>query len=496
MTSTASSAFSSQSQSFSSPFSASDNEIKLAIQDNHPKYEYRVQSSRFCEDNFHYDDKEIDALVVRNMGGRVTQVGERLAAALFPDTAFGFPINDDFLLNFFGSFLSSIGLLGPGNFASERSTCVFLNKMITTIDAFLQATKEPELTNFRPLRYFTSLHATTPIAGGGVKRKTDLILVRLINGCLRQGTLHWHDIQTLVEHTREFKPPMRMMETVTSKTYQIFCSQPERDFIISLCITGEGFHIVVADHSGIVETDVIKITQNNISVLVRMVMGLAFLPDSFLGVDASIIRRELGIASSTTLQEEYKPYDYKPATPLVFLRGSRVVAEPLAITKTRATKGFDENFSKITIGGIDYPVICVVFSAKSFIGRATRAFLVQLPDGSKGVLKDSWIPRTRSPEWKFLEGLVIPFGPQILGHDILRNTGTLRTHPYETPALDECREKRRILIYPAGVHIADFACLWELMAAFMDIVIGMYDKFRDFFLCYLIQYLFHSYHLP
>jgi Fungal protein kinase len=171
------------------------------------------------------------------------------------------------------------------NFATEKSTCIFLNRMIATIDVFLQATKEPDLENFQPQRYFTALHSTTPIAGSKVKWKPDLVLVRLIDGCIRQGTLHWHDIQTLVEHTREVKPPMRMPETVLSKSYQIFCSQPERDFIITLCITGEGFHIVVADHSGVVETDVIKITQYTSSVLVRMVMGLAFLPDSFLGVD-------------------------------------------------------------------------------------------------------------------------------------------------------------------------------------------------------------------
>jgi Fungal protein kinase len=140
--------------------------------------------------------------------------------------------------------------------------------MIATIDMFLQATKEPDLENFRPQRYFTALHSTMPIAGSKVKQKPDLVLVHLIDGCIRQGTLHWHDIQTLVEHTREVKPPMQMPETVLSKSYQIFCSQPERDFIITLCITGKGFHIVVADHSSVVETDVIKFTQYTSSVLV------------------------------------------------------------------------------------------------------------------------------------------------------------------------------------------------------------------------------------
>jgi hypothetical protein len=109
-------------------------------------------------------------------------------------------------------------------------------------------------------------------------------------------------------------------------------------------------------------------------------------------------------------------------------------------------------------------------------------------------LKDSWILPARSPEWKFLEGLAVPFGPEIINHDILRNISTLQTFPIETAALYECREKHRIVICPAGVHIADFASLWELMAAFIDIVIGVYDKFL--FLCNLIQYLFHNYHLP
>ena len=188
-------------------------------------------------------------------------------------------------------------------------------------------------------------------------------------------------------------------------------------------------------------------------------MGLAFLPDSFLGVDTTITCHELGIASSIKFQEEYQLYTYQPsATPLVFFCGPHNALEnSLAITKTPATEGFDKNFSTITIISTVYQVICIIFSAKSFIGHVTRVFLVQLPDGSKGILKDSWIPPARSPESKFLEGLAIPFGPQI---------------------------------------IANFTSLLELMAVFMDIVIGMYNKFCDFFFCYLIQYFFHSYHLP
>jgi hypothetical protein len=91
MTSTAHpNVLSSQSEQFSSPYvSISGNESKLLA-----KYKYHVQSSRFCEDDDYYNDKEIDTLVLCNLDEHVTQVGEILAANLFPDTAFGFPIND------------------------------------------------------------------------------------------------------------------------------------------------------------------------------------------------------------------------------------------------------------------------------------------------------------------------------------------------------------------------------------------------------------------
>ena len=458
----------------------SESQSDLATESGTSKYEYRVQSSCFCDDE-DYDVKEIDELLVRNLDGRITQVGERLAGTLFPDTAFGFPINDQFLSNFFGSFLSTAGLLDSTNFADDKTTCTFLNRMISTIDDFLQKTNEPDLKKFRPLRYFSALHSTKPVSGSIVKRKPDIVLVRLIDGNLREGTMQWHDIQALTEHTRQLKPAMRMKETIISKTFQMFCAQPERDFIITLCITGEGFHIVVADHSGIMETDVINFTS---SVFVRMVMGLVFLPDNFLGVDMTITRNELGIRSGTAFGDVYLPYKYTPShEPITLLRIQFPFEQRLAVSTTPVIEGFDKHLSTITIGDKVYRVISVIFLAKSYIGRATRAFLVELPNGRRGVLKDSWIPISRTPESTFLEGLSIPFGPEIFDHSILRNTGTLRSHAVVTSALDECREKRRIVIYPAGVHIADFRCLWELMAAFLDIVIGITIYF--FFFYYL-----------
>ena len=61
--------------------------------------------------------------------------------------------------------------------------------------------------------------------------------------------------------------------------------------------------------------------------------------------------------------------------------------------------------STISVGPNVYKVIRVLFSAQTLIGRATRVFLVQLPDNKLGVVKDSWITVDRSQEAAFLQGL-------------------------------------------------------------------------------------------
>jgi hypothetical protein len=90
-------------------------------------------------------------------------------------------------------------------------------------------------------------------------------------------------------------------------------------------------------------------------------------------------------------------------------------------------------------------------------------------------LKDSWITVDRPQEAAFLQGLQIPFGPELVDHCVLRNTNTFRKCPIKQSLTYELREKRRAVMYPAGVHISDFTSLWELLVAFLDIVIGMED---------------------
>ena len=447
-------------------------EMTPGVTENLPltKYILRTQSSRLCDDTSTSNVSEIDSLLQRDIQDRIVEVGDGISADLFPDEAFGFPINDQFVKNFCGSVISSSKLVDTGNFKNEEMTATFLNRMVTTIADFLHSTKK---TSLKPLRYF-SAQATKPIQGSPVKVKPDILTVPLIDGCIREGGLGWKEVQSIIEHTQERKAPPRMRETIRTKTYMTFCNQPERDFIPFLCILKDSFYIVVSDHSGQIETfpTSFGLTGSTL-VFFRLVMGLAFLPSSYLGLDPTIFRRDDSMSSAKKMSDAYPPYNYDIPNPNIKL----FVSDSSTIITSKPNfdwKG-DKGIVSISINDKTYKVIRILFHAQTLIGRATKAFLVEFPDGRLGVLKDSWILSGRANEASFLKGLDIPFGPQLVDYCVLGNTRTFRDNPITMCLKPGYRTKQRILTYPAGVHISDFSCLWELMAALLDIVICMFN---------------------
>lgn len=138
-----------------------------------------------------------------------------------------------------------------------------------------------------------------------------------------------------------------------------------------------------------------------------------------------------------------------------------------------ASLNVNEEISSISIGPNTYPVIRTLFQSQTLVGRSTNTFMVRLSDDRVAVLKDSWIPIGRPSEADFLTGIDIPFGPKLIDHCTLRDTAHLRIAAVNSTEVGECRQKRRVLTYPAGVHISNFCSLWELMVVMLDIVIGM-----------------------
>lgn len=456
-----------------------------------PNYILRTQSSRLHDDSATLLIDELDLHLQSDVRGRIMQVGETLAAHLFPDEDFGFAINDGFVNKFCGSFISKSMLFDPHKFENEATTATFLNRIITTIAKYLASTGTTPL---KPLRYFTSIHASKSMKGSPTRVKPDIMIVPLIDGCIRQGNLSWTDAQSIIEHTLEVKPPSRMGQTVRIKSFMAFCHQPERDFLPFICITRNHFHIIVTDHTGLIETQAIPFDRTSSTLIFfRMVMGLTFLPVSNLGLDPTIIRRDRGEKSAQSMSDAYLPFGSDILEPKIsrFFPDSPTTSSTTPISPTTGTPepDFDDDvadgFVTISINNETYKVVRLLFRSQTLIGRATKAFLVKLSNGSLGVLKDSWISAGRTSEANFLKDLYIPFGPQLLNHCVLRDTSTFRQNPVNS--LEFCRrEKRRILTYPAGIHISNFFCLWELMVALLDIVVCMnlfyisFDNFSDF----------------
>jgi hypothetical protein len=270
-----------------------------------------------------------------------------------------------------------------------------------------------------------------------------------------------------------------MGKTVTEKNYLMFNVQPEKNFIINMCITKFGFAVVVSDRVGQIETDLFSFDRSTQALLfLRMIMGFAFLPDKWLGIDVTIIRRVHGRESSSpeTFRSLHPPFKSKFNNPWLTIINSPLapyMGKPLAITTEAAKDDECPDFDTIAIGIKTYKVLSVIFESLAFIGRATRVFLVRFEDGREGVLKDSFITVDRVSEHSILKKGPIPFGPEIIDHFIFEDTNIFRKSLLKPAEIPEVREKRRVVTYPAGVHISDFTSLWELMVAFLDVTVGM-----------------------
>jgi Fungal protein kinase len=274
-----------------------------------------MQSSCFYDDSI-VNVPKLNTLLQHDVQDCIMEVGDGITGDLFPENTFSFPINDQFVKNLCGSFISTGKLFDTSNFKNEVMTALFLNQMVTTIAHFLCSMKK---TLLKPLCYFTSIQLDTLLLGHSTKVKPDILIVPLINDCIRKS-LSWTDIHALFEHTQEKKPPLWMSETVWVKTYMTFCNQPERDFILFVCITKNAFHIVVSDHSGQIATDMIPFDHTASTLtFFRLVMGLAFFPGSNLELDSTIVCQDQGTSSAQKMSELYPPFSYNIPNPNINL---------------------------------------------------------------------------------------------------------------------------------------------------------------------------------
>ena len=152
---------------------------------------------------------------------------------------------------------------------------------------------------------------------------------------------------------------------VSVKSFLTFCTQPNRNFVPFLCITGRGFHIVLSDHVGHIKTNVIPFScSTGTLIFLRMVMGLAFLSDNLIGLDGTMTCQEHGQSSGKQFYDEFPPFVYNMVdNPHIQLFTSPSIS---AITidspgtsavHNDSVQDSNEHITSISIGSINYPVI-------------------------------------------------------------------------------------------------------------------------------------------
>jgi hypothetical protein len=391
------------------------------------------------------------------------EFNESLVETVFPDHNLPIPIDDN-LFNGPRATRSQTRrspksvLNQPPDDWSEANTCQWLNDIGDTLR---QANINTKYTNnegnvVTPSKRiwsssYSGIYMNTSNQVAVPRRKPDIILIDEDF----DGDISWPQVHSLAEVTRtELIKSRTVKDTIYQKSYIMFRSQDNRNFVPSLYFTGEGFFTFnVCDRSGIAYTTTMKIADHPL-ILLRILTGLMFGHPSVVGYDLTIQCNPCGRA--------------------VLIRA----------------------------GKLDYRVKAALFKSTSLRGRATRCWSVESTDGHKEgfVLKDCWADtRREQSEIMILEfirelglceshcvpKLVHGENVPILLNVILGQYGadyTARRRGDHSKV--EGRVHRRIVMKPLGKHLTDFRCLHELVGAVIDAVEG--SSFCEY--CLIIIY--------
>ena len=283
----------------------------------------------------------------------------------------------------------------------------------------------------------------TPPAGSVAQCKPDLVL--LDTTYLSRIQNHsdvftdWTFIRAIAEVTSEKRSPQRMFDTVITKSFLSFQSQPARRFTISLSFNGSGDMVfTLADREGLLRISEVNIMgggQVSALIFLKILAVLMFGTDSDIGLDPN----------------------YK-------------------------IDAFTGKVTAITVQDKHFEVENLVYSLDSLIGRATRVWVVRR-NGQRFVLKDSWNQADRvDSEEKFLAA--ISASPRdvakdslptlICGGDVTIDSIPDTTTRYRTGLVGYIRERvhRRIVCSPVGESLTNFRDKKEFIGAMIDVING------------------------
>ena len=159
----------------------------------------------------------------------------------------------------------------------------------------------------KALREWNTKHCYTPLQGSLIIQKPDVILV----DHNFKGTPQWHNVHAVAELTTSASKHLRIIRTVTDKSYIMLGVQPSHVFtpIISAW-GGSKFHLTITNRQGQLCTSTYNthggICHADLHVLIHIVAGLCFGSDKAVGYDDTMKMGLDGVEVIMCAGDEFK----------------------------------------------------------------------------------------------------------------------------------------------------------------------------------------------
>lgn len=275
-------------------------------------------------------------------------------------------------------------------------------------------------------------------------RKPDLILLDTPLpdpfSSFSSDQVSWVNIKAFGEVTSQDSFHRDLKDTIDAKTYILFLTQHDRNFVPALVFFRDSFVLSVTDRQSQQFSRLLRLHDDrpdDILVFLRVLIGLMFSRDHVLGLDTTMRRN--------------------------------------------TTHGIKDIYVECR----KYNVIKLLYSAQTLLGRATKVWQVEWA-GKIYVLKDSWVIASRpleSDALKYLNIKGITSIPRIVaGGAVLHPQFTepgrpvpLRTSLFRFSTFSrnlEARERRRVVEGPHAEPLSSFKSRLEVCVAFRDYVEG------------------------
>uniref|UniRef100_D8Q2U8 Protein kinase domain-containing protein n=1 Tax=Schizophyllum commune (strain H4-8 / FGSC 9210) TaxID=578458 RepID=D8Q2U8_SCHCM len=268
--------------------------------------------------------------------------------------------------------------------------------------------------------------------------------VRAVGAALvKAGTesVQWSDVLCDVQIAQQASSMDQILQQLSSGATNVLATQEDRHFHVGVAIAGDDIQVAYFDRAGRVTSGALDIHRYPVFVL-RLVMGLTVIDESFGGKDTSIVTRG------------GHPY--------------------------------------VTVGGAEYRIEETLSRFGDVCGRGTICWRCRRPGSDEDyVIKHSWAgTQEHSTEGQFLRDAERVAGVVDLVHEevVVRSNGL----PHNTvwlrdflkgserlAVIGNCPrlELRRLVLRTCGRPLADFSSKEELISALRDAVQASYDLF-------------------